>query len=78
MAKQKTHHVVPNKDKGGWDVKKGGASRASVHVPQKKMLLIKLEILALIKIVNFIYMEKMERFKIKIRMEMIPFHLKVN
>ena len=24
----KTHHVVPNSD-GGWDVKRGGAGRAS-------------------------------------------------
>ena len=31
MAKgPKTHHVVPNPE-GGWDVKKGGASRASSH-----------------------------------------------
>ena len=26
----KTHHVVPNPE-GGWDVKRGGASRASSH-----------------------------------------------
>lgn len=26
----KTHHIVPN-PKGGWDVKRGGASRASSH-----------------------------------------------
>ena len=26
----KTHHVVPN-PKGGWDVKRGGADRASSH-----------------------------------------------
>ena len=26
----KTHHVVPNPD-GGWDVKRGGATRASSH-----------------------------------------------
>ncbi len=26
----KTHHVVPN-PKGGWDVKRGGANRASSH-----------------------------------------------
>lgn len=26
----KTHHVVPNPD-GGWDVKRGGAARASSH-----------------------------------------------
>ena len=25
-----THHVVPNPD-GGWDVKRGGATRASSH-----------------------------------------------
>ena len=35
MSKQKTHHVVPNPD-GGWDVKKGGAERASKHCDTKK------------------------------------------
>lgn len=31
MAKgPKTHHIVPNPD-GGWDVKRGGAARASSH-----------------------------------------------
>lgn len=35
MAKRKTHHVVPNPD-GGWDVKKGGAERASGHYNTKK------------------------------------------
>ena len=34
MAK-KTHHVVPNPN-GGWDVRKGGASRASKHFDTKK------------------------------------------
>jgi uncharacterized protein YdaT len=29
------HHVVPNKDKGGWDVKKSGADKASVHSDTK-------------------------------------------
>ena len=31
----KTHHVVPNPD-GGWDVKRGGASRASSHHDTKR------------------------------------------
>ncbi len=31
----KTHHVVPNPD-GGWDVKRGGAGRASSHHETKK------------------------------------------
>lgn len=31
---RKTHHVVPNSN-GGWDVKRGGASRASVHTDTK-------------------------------------------
>ena len=30
----KSHHVVPNHD-GGWDVKKGGADRASAHFDRK-------------------------------------------
>jgi len=36
MAKpSNTHHVVPS-PKGGWDVKRGGAERASVHVDTKQ------------------------------------------
>ncbi|MGD0597982.1 MAG: DUF2188 domain-containing protein [Sedimentisphaerales bacterium] len=31
----KSHHVVPNPD-GGWDVKKGGAERASEHFDTQK------------------------------------------
>jgi hypothetical protein len=34
MSKSKSHHVVPNPD-GGWDVKKGGAERASGHFENK-------------------------------------------
>lgn len=30
-----THHVVPNPD-GGWDVRKGGASRSSGHFETKQ------------------------------------------
>jgi len=30
-----THHVVPNPD-GGWDVKRGGGSRASSHHDTKQ------------------------------------------
>lgn len=30
-----THHVVPS-SKGGWNIKKGGASRASAHFDTKK------------------------------------------
>jgi len=35
MAKQKSHHVVPNPD-GGWDVKKAGSERASKHSDTKQ------------------------------------------
>ena len=31
----KTHHVVPNA-RGGWDVKRGGAIRASSHFDTKR------------------------------------------
>ena len=34
MAKQNSHHVVRN-PQGGWDVKKGGAERASKHLETK-------------------------------------------
>lgn len=30
-----THHVVPNSERGGWDVKRGGAERASAHAGTK-------------------------------------------
>ena len=30
MSRQ-THHVVPDSRQGGWNVIKGGASRASIH-----------------------------------------------
>jgi Uncharacterized protein conserved in bacteria (DUF2188) len=30
-----SHHVLPNPS-GGWDVKRGGASRASVHTDTKQ------------------------------------------
>lgn len=33
MARE-THHVVPNPD-GGWDVRRGGATRASAHTDTK-------------------------------------------
>ncbi|NLZ68441.1 MAG: DUF2188 domain-containing protein [Spirochaetales bacterium] len=32
---RKEHHVVPNQ-KGGWDVKKEGAKKSSVHTDTKK------------------------------------------
>ncbi|MBN8707325.1 MAG: DUF2188 domain-containing protein [Bacteroidetes bacterium] len=32
---RKTHHVLP-KSTGGWDVKKGGAERASKHLDTKQ------------------------------------------
>ena len=35
MSKGKTHHVVPS-PKGGWDVKRGGAERASGHFDRKQ------------------------------------------
>lgn len=34
MSKAKSHHVVSNPN-GGWDVKKGGAERASGHFGNK-------------------------------------------
>ena len=30
-----THHVVPNPERGGWDVKRGGGERASAHAETK-------------------------------------------
>jgi hypothetical protein len=32
---ENSHHVVPNHN-GGWDVKKGGSERASVHTDTKE------------------------------------------
>lgn len=36
----KTHHVVPNPN-GGWDIKKGGAIKASHHFQTKAAAIIK-------------------------------------
>ncbi|MGD8781770.1 MAG: DUF2188 domain-containing protein [Ignavibacteria bacterium] len=36
MAKRETHHVVPNKERGGWDVKKGGSEKAIKHFDKKQ------------------------------------------
>ncbi|MFA8451189.1 MAG: DUF2188 domain-containing protein [Bacteroidales bacterium] len=33
---KKSFHVLPNSDKGGWDSKVGGASRASKHFDKKQ------------------------------------------
>lgn len=35
MAKNE-HHVVPNPARGGWDVKRNGAERASAHTARKE------------------------------------------
>lgn len=34
MAKNE-HHVVPNTSRGGWDVKRSGAQKASIHTETK-------------------------------------------
>ena len=31
----KSTHVVPNKDKGGWDIKQSGGQRSSGHFDRK-------------------------------------------
>jgi hypothetical protein len=33
---RKTHHVVPNGDKGGWNIKKGGGQRSIKHFDRKQ------------------------------------------
>jgi hypothetical protein len=33
---RKSHHVVPNKSRGGWDIKKGGGSKSIEHHETKK------------------------------------------
>lgn len=33
---RKEHHVVPNKEQGGWDIKKGGGSKSIKHTETKK------------------------------------------
>ena len=35
MANRSEHHVVHNNERGGWDVKRNGADRASVHAETK-------------------------------------------
>jgi len=40
MSKKKTttvsHHIVPNKDRGGWDVRKSGSKKSSGHFETKE------------------------------------------
>ena len=36
MAKRKERHVVPNKEKGGWDSKRESAKRVSKHFDKKE------------------------------------------
>ncbi len=31
-----THHIVPNSQRGGWDVKRGGSERSSGHYDTKR------------------------------------------
>lgn len=33
---KKEHHVVPNSSRGGWDVKRDNAQRASIHTSTKE------------------------------------------
>ncbi|MCZ4410533.1 DUF2188 domain-containing protein [Cryomorphaceae bacterium 1068] len=35
MSKRKEIHIVPNKERGGWDAKKNNAERASKHFDKK-------------------------------------------
>ncbi|MCY1152817.1 MAG: DUF2188 domain-containing protein [Sphaerochaetaceae bacterium] len=75
---KKTHHVVPNKEKGGWDVKKGEAKRASSHTTTKKEAKkIARDISKNQKSELYIH-GKDGKIKKKILMEMILFHQEVN
>ena len=35
MSKREEHHVVPNSERGGWDVKRNNAERSSGHYETK-------------------------------------------
>lgn len=35
MSGGKQHHVVPNKNRGGWDIKRSGAERSARHFDTK-------------------------------------------
>lgn len=36
MSNNKTHHIVPNSDAGGWDIRRGGSQRSSGHFDTKQ------------------------------------------
>ena len=36
MSNNKTHHIVPNSDRGGWDVRRSNAERSSGHFDTKQ------------------------------------------
>jgi Uncharacterized protein conserved in bacteria (DUF2188) len=35
MSKKRDYHIVPNSDRGGWDLKREGGDRASGHFDRK-------------------------------------------
>ncbi len=35
MSKRQEHHIVHNIERGGWDVRRNGANRASAHADNK-------------------------------------------
>lgn len=35
MSRKRDYHVVPNSDRGGWDLRREGADRASGHFDRK-------------------------------------------
>lgn len=61
MATLKTHHVIPNRGTGGWDIKKKGSTRTSKNTKTKQASIKKLELLTKIKILSYLFMEKMEK-----------------
>ena len=66
---KKSQHVVKG-SKGGWDVKKGGGEKASRHFDTQQEAMEGRS--QRIKRLNFMFMEKMERFELKTVMVTTP------
>lgn len=70
--KSNSHHVVPNPN-GGWDVKRGGSSRASSHHEKSARPSIPGEKSAGIKALNFVSITAMGELQAAIVMAVIRF-----
>ena len=74
---RKSHHLVPNPN-GGWDVKKGGSQRASIHTETKAEGEKRGREISRNQGTEFVIHGRMAKFSDPIVMVTIPIHPKIN